>query len=235
MAEHHGQRPQGGTNVWKVLGIGCLLLVLLTVVGGGLGAWYVYKNARRVLAELGREMAVQVIQDAGMSKEQQKAFILQVDRLTNAVKEGQLGAKDFEMFAEKFAESPLLPMAVVGMAERQYIRNSGLSDEEKAEGAKALNRFTNGAFEKDESGKRKISKAEVDEVLDLITIKKTGDGENRELKKSLTDEEVRALIAKAKAKADAAGIPAEVPEIDPADEFRKLVDEILSKKQPLKQ
>jgi hypothetical protein len=231
-----GQGQQGGANVWKVLGIGCLVLMLLVVVGGGLGAWYVYKNAHRALAALGREMAVQIIQDSGMSEEQQKAFVFQVDRLTNAVKEGRLGAKDFENFATRFAESPLLPMALVEMAERQYLRSSGLSDEEKAAGTNALNRFANGAFEKDENGQRKIGKTDVDEVLDLITIRKTGGGkgggEHRELKKSLTDEEVRALVARAKEKADAAGIPEEVPEVDPADEFRKLVDEILAKKQP---
>ena len=59
----------------------------------------------------------------------------------------------------------------------------------------------------------------------MISTKKP-DG-NREFKQKLTDDELRAFIEAVTQTADEAGVPAEVPEIDFADEFDKAIDEAL--------
>ena len=102
---------------------------------------------------------------------------------------------------------------------RVYIRDSGLSDDEKAAAEIAIHRFARGVI--DES----IPEAEREAVLDTIS-SENAQGQ-REFKQKLTDDEVRAFVNAAKQAADDAGVAEEVPEINFADEFDKAIDEAL--------
>jgi hypothetical protein len=50
-----------------------------------------------------------------------------------------------------------------------------------------------------------------------------------ELRSRVSDAELRAALAEAKAQADAAGVPGEPPEVDPSDEVKRIIDEALDK------
>jgi hypothetical protein len=54
-----------------------------------------------------------------------------------------------------------------------------------------------------------------------------------QLRENLTDEELRAFLAAAKAEADKAEIPAEPAEFDPSDELKKVIDSTLSGPAPM--
>jgi hypothetical protein len=71
----------------------------------------------------------------------------------------------------------------------------------------------------------KISQADVKKAMAPVSTEKP-DG-NLELKESVTDDELKAFLATAKAEADAAEIPAQVEAVDPSDEFKRLVDQTL--------
>ena len=71
----------------------------------------------------------------------------------------------------------------------------------------------------------KIAENSMDEALDLITESKAD--EQRELKDSLTDEEVREFIAACKTVVDEAEIPDENFQVKVSDAVKAIVDELL--------
>ena len=72
---------------------------------------------------------------------------IEVDRLIDAFREGRLSGEQVGLIFEKLGESPLLTMIMVSTVDRHYFENSGLNDEEKAEGRVTLQRFLRGAID----------------------------------------------------------------------------------------
>ena len=70
-----------------------------------------------------------------------------------------------------------------------------------------------------------IDQATAEEIMAEIT--ETSPSGEVQVKEDLSDEELRSFLAKAKTAADEAGVPEEVPEVDPSDEIRKVIDEAM--------
>jgi len=208
----------GGNTALKLIGCGCLTLIILGAVGG----YFMVTNFRRLAANAARTVAVSAIRNSQMPKATQDGLIQQIDRVTGAYKRKEISLNQVAAVMEALAKSPLIPMALVNAADVKYVQPSGLGVEEKKRGSIELQRFGRGVVED------KIKKAEIDAALDLISVKK-GDNE-RQLKQKLTDEEVRTFLAKVKETADAHQIPDEPYKIDPVAEFKKMVDKALEKK-----
>ena len=121
--------------------------------------------------------------------------------------------------AQSFAESPLMSLIYVYAAEKQYLEPSGLSDEEKADAKLVLSRLIRGVTEE------KVDMDGVDEALEPITLQKTNN--QRQLKPTLSDEEVREFIANCKQIADDAGVSEEHVDVNVSDTVKQLVDETL--------
>jgi hypothetical protein len=121
---------------------------------------------------------------------------------------------------EQIVESPLVPSLLVGAVEEKYLNDSGLTEEEKTDARATLRRFIQGAMQE------QISDEEVDAVMVHIADRQP-DG-NWKLRDSVTDDQLRAFLADAKAKADEVGIPEDVEEVDPSDELRKIIDTALA-------
>jgi hypothetical protein len=223
-----GKQPEkksGASTCLKVGLIGCALLLVV----GGVGGWLIVRNiprwTRSALLSGARMMAVEVIDGSGMSAEEKKEFTGHVDRLVEGAKAGKVSNEQLKQMMEKLAASPLIPMAIVKAADAKYVQPSGLSAEEKKRGKLDLQRLGRGVTEKNASGDPKIGQKDLDEILALIS---TADAQgNRRVKEKLTDEEVRAFLAKVREKADAASIPEEPYEVKPAEEFGRIVDEVL--------
>ncbi len=142
----------------------------------------------------------------------------ELQRPLDALKSGQLTMAQLQQLGEVLVESPLLPSLAVTVVETQYFLRSTLTPEEKDAGKIALRRFMRGVIEKS------IDKPGIDRVLSHIADR---DGDQWTFRKTATDEELRALIASAEQEADKAGIPEQVEEIDPSDEVRKVIDQVM--------
>ena len=118
---------------------------------------------------------------------------------------------------QKVMQSPLMPTLVVGAVDKQYFASSGLSEDEKAEGRLTLKRFARGVIDK------KIDDKGIDKVMSHIADRQSN-GSWR-LRPQVSDADLRAALAAAKAEADEAGIAAQPEKIDPSDELKKIIDE----------
>jgi len=206
----------GGPSALQVIGIGCLVLVLLC----GLGGYFVVRNFKRLATNLARQAAVQGIRSAGLPKDIQDGFIKHIDRLVDGYKSGKISTEQLGTTLEAIAESPIIPMTLILLADTHYVQGSGLSDAEKQAGTRTLQRFCRGVVEET------IDSDQVDQVTALISEPKP-DGGTR-FKEALTDQEVRTFLAKAKEFADAAEVPDEPCPIDPVATFGELVDKALA-------
>jgi hypothetical protein len=112
-----------------------------------------------------------------------------------------------------------LSIVAVAVAEKKYLDPSGLPDDEKAEARITIQRFVGGAVQ------GKIDQNSVDMTLQHIADWQEDGG--WQLRDRVTDDELRAFLAVAKAEADKENVPAEPVEFDPSDEIKRIVDKAM--------
>lgn len=195
--------------------LGCLGVVSVLVVMGGFGTWW----GLRKLPDWTRGAIDQVVQESDLAPEDKQMVMKQVDRLVEGYKEGKVDLEKLGQFAQRFAESPLMDLMIAYAAKIKYIDPSGLTDEEKAEADKTLQRVARGVVEE------KIPKEKLDVALNQISNEIPNGG--RQFREDVSDAELRAFLAECKKLADEAAIPEGEFKVDIGDELRKLVDETL--------
>ncbi len=203
---------------------GCLIasaimLVLVIVVG----IW-VARNVKGWTADITSQVVNVVIDESDLPDQEKVEIKDQVARLTDAFREGDLSFEQAGKVVEDIMKSPLMPSIVVAGIERKYFEDSGLTEEEKEAGRTALNRFVTGMIEE------KIGEQEFEAAMSKIAVKQP-DGQ-WQMRDSVSDEELRGLIDFLKEKADAAEIPAEVQQVDPSDEMKRIIDAALDDSLP---
>lgn len=219
-SQDQGRIPEKkGLSGCAIAGIGCGVIVVLGVLAVVLGGFWVANNAR----EFGTDIAVTAMKE-GLNElevpdDQRKRMHDRIDDVGQQFKDGKLELEQVAAIFKKLSESPILPAGVSLFVKRVYIRDSGLDEEEKAAADIAIQRFSRGVID------GTIPEAKREAVLDMISTKKP-DG-NREFKQKLTDDELRDFLKAVTETADEAGVPAEVPEVNFADEFDKAIDDAL--------
>ena len=208
-----------GLSGCAIAGIGCGVIVVLGIIAAVVGGLWVANNVK----ELGTDFAVTAMKE-GLNElevpdDQRKRMHDRIDDVGQQFKDGKLELEQVGAIFKKLSESPILPAGVSLFVKRVYIRDSGLDEDEKAAADTAIQRFSRGVID------GSIPEAKREAVLDMISTKKP-DG-NREFKQKLTDDELRDFLQAVTETADEAGVPAEVPEINFADEFDKAIDEAL--------
>jgi len=199
--------------------VGCLVVSLVLLVAAcGIG-YYVYQNAKIWTANFVDQLVTDVIDESDLPEDQKQGMKQQVGRVTQGIRDGEVGFEQMGEIAQKIAESPAITAIPVVVARHQYINPSGLSDEEKEDANQQLERVARGLFEKT------LSDKDFDEIA--ATIADRGPNNQWEFKQNLTDDEVRVFVEKCREKADEAGIPDERYEVDLADELRRSIDEVL--------
>lgn len=215
--------PNKGCGVGSCLLIGCLGIVLVSIIVPCIAGVWFYYNGGKMIAGAARDMIVKVVEQSELEAEDKKEVVAQVDRVVDAYKQGKITMEDLGKVMEELAKSPLLPLAMIYGVEEKYIKPSGLTDEEKEEGRLSLQRVARGAFEK------KINEQELEPLLDEVSYK-TGPNNQRQFKDTLTDAELKQFLGKAKQLADDKGLPEEEFRVKIGSEFKKAVDEALKGK-----
>ena len=201
--------------------IGCgivsgILLILLVIAG----VW-VSQNLTRLGADIGTAMMTAVVKEADLPEDQEQRIIARINEVGDRFKRGEINSRQVENLLKSFMDGPLLPASTAIVVKKAYIDKSGLTEEEIAAAEIAVQRFARGAVE------QSIPDSRRDAVLDRISTSRGPN--NRQFKQKLTDDELRQFIEDATAAADEAGVPEDVPAINFADEFDKVVDEAIGK------
>ena len=192
----------------------CVVLFVLAL----LIAFWVFRNWRNWTAEFSTQMIRQGMAESQLDPKEQEEIMVQVGRVTTAFKENTISGEQLGALAEKLMKSPLFSLMMTMAIEKQYLAKSGLSEQEKTDGAVALQRFIRGTVDE------KIKQPGIDAAMVHVATRNPNGGD-WQLKNQLTDEELRAFFAEAKKQADEAGVAEQPEEVDPSEEVRKIVDE----------
>jgi hypothetical protein len=212
--------PAEGKSRWHSCLTGCLIGFAILLVLAVLVGFWIAHSWRNLVASVGTEGIRQAISTSQLPPQEQQEIMVQVDRVATAFRDRTMSSEQLRKLAQQLVESPLMSLIVTSTIDQHYFARSGLSEEEKAEGRKTLQRFVRGAID------GKIDRQGMDAAMAHVADR---DGRNQwKLRENLTDQELQAFLAEAKKQADAADIPDQPADIDPSDEIKKIVDEALA-------
>ncbi|MEM1166027.1 MAG: hypothetical protein AAGI30_07020 [Planctomycetota bacterium] len=149
-----------------------------------------------------------------------------IDRLATSVKDGDITIEEATRLLQGLENSPFLAMGGVSVFEATYLSDSGLSDEEKAEASLTLNRVAQGVVAKT------ITTSDIDGLLGPVR-RTTPDG-STEFKppSEVSDDDLRQVVADAKALADDRDVSMERVEVDLSDSLEQAIEEMLGRELP---
>ncbi len=197
-------------------GKGCLIVTLICLAILVIGGTYLALNYRSLAARGAAYLVKKTIEASELPADQKQALISRVDRLRDDFLAGKVSDEQLKRILEEIVEGPLLPVGVVLFIEQQHVAPSGLSDQEKQDARLTLQRLARGVIEK------KIPYANLDPLFAAIS---TTDGKgHRELKKKLTDTELRDFLTLARHEIEAAKVSEEPLKIDLAKELDEAID-----------
>jgi hypothetical protein len=204
---------------------GCLITFVVLVVLGGLALYWMWPHLKEFASNVGSATLKKAIEATELPEQEKDEIGDQIDRVAAAFRQGQITGEQMAQIVQQVVESPLMTTLAVSAIEKKYITGSGLTDAEKAEAHHTLRRFLRAAID------QKIDEEGMNDAMKHVATKNK-DG-NWELKDRVTDEELRAFLTEAKKLADDAGVPAEPVDVDPSDEFKRIIDEAMNVAPPV--
>lgn len=220
MATGHEPQQGGGSAAPKIL-LGCLVtFVVLAIIGCGVG-YYLISNLKSYGVKFIASAVTQVIDESQLPEEEKVGMKEQIDRVSNGYASGEINDEQLGKIFENLSTSPAMSAIPVIVIESTYLKNSGLSDEEKADAKKQLDRAAHGLFEKT------ITMDDLDPAMEKIA--ERGDDGKWQVKPEVTDEELKEFIAETKTICDEHNIPNEDFKVDIVAELKKAIDDALAK------
>jgi hypothetical protein len=205
---------------WTSCLIGCLVVLGVLMVFAIILAVWIGRNWREWTSDFASQAVNQTVDQSDLPAQEKVEVKEELARVVEAFRRKQITMEQVGRIMEKVMQSPLMPMMAVAVVDKQYLDKSGLSDDEKTEGRLALKRFARGAVDK------KIPQAGIDAVMTHVA-DRGGNGE-WQLRQQVSDADLRAALAEAKAQADTANIPEQPEDFDVSDEFKKIIDDALN-------
>jgi len=206
---------------------GCLAVLGLIVVIGIIALVWVANSWRGWMAGGIEQTLTAVLTEAEMEEGERIEIMAHVETLMDRFRAEDVTLEELGRVVERLAESPLVPAALVMAFDELYVNGSELPEEEKAQARIELARLAQGLYEET------IEPTAVQEVLEPIStttpdhndidldIDFGEEGKRIEALRSADEvslEDLRTVIAAAKAKADEAGVSETPIEIDLSDE-----------------
>ena len=145
----YGQPPKesgSGCGMPVLIGCGVTLIVCVALCVGGV--WWVKNNFDRMVARMGREFFVAMVNESEIPEEEKKEVITQIDRLVTAYDQRKIDQQDLQRMIEKMENSPIFVLIGSWGLDQAYLVPSGLSDEEQTAGRVAIERAMRGVIDK---------------------------------------------------------------------------------------
>ncbi|MEM9374547.1 MAG: hypothetical protein AAGA55_12970, partial [Planctomycetota bacterium] len=199
--------------------VGCgVVLAVIVIILTGLGI-FIGLNARGWAADGMEAMAVGLIEEAPIDETERAETIEVVETFVQEFRDKKISFAELGRIMEELPESPLLPAGVAMGIGTAYFSESGLTEEEQADGQRQLARFAFGIAD------GTLEDSDLIEVLQPLKARATDtqafvlnlpDQSNVRIKNPeiVTDDELRAFIEAVRAKADERELPAEPPAFD---------------------
>lgn len=206
---------------------GCLIALGVALVLAIIATIFVATSWRGWVSDWISQGITAVLEEAPVSEAERLEIVAHIDTLMTRFDQKEIGFSELGRVVEELAESPLTMAAMMMSANGLYIENSELPEEEKEQARIELARFSLGLF--DES----IDSSVIQDVLDPITTNTPDDNDivlnvtiestgntTRALRSAdeVTIEDIRLLVANAKAQADEAGVTLTPEPIDLSNE-----------------
>lgn len=213
--------PKEGMSGCAMAAIGCGVIALIMLILGGVGVYWAAQNIRGLAADAVTPALQEAVSGMEIPEDQKKQISARIGEIGTDFKEQKLTLNDLEKLIKGVVESPIAGAAASIWFTNQYINKSGLSEDEKTEAVTTTKRFAYGLLDKT------ITEQQANEVMNLVTEEKAN-GQTT-YKEKLTDKELTEILTKMKDAADGANVPAEVPEINFANEFDKVIEKTLGR------
>lgn len=199
--------------------IGCLIMFVVLALVIGILAFWISQNWRDWASSLGADALKDGINATELPEDEKVDIEVQIDRLAEELRTGRLTGRQMQFIVGQLQESPLMTTLVASAIDRKYLAGSGLDEAEKTAGRQTIRRFLRGAID------GQIEQRGIDAAMTHVATRR--EGSDWELKDRLSDEDLRDFLAEAKQQADEADIPEEAEDLDPSDEFKRIVDEAM--------
>jgi len=148
-----------------------------------------------------------------------------VNSFTQDIRDGRVSLKQGMNVVQALDNKSLLGAIIVRGFEAQYVKRSVLPDEEKEAAHVTLTRFVHGTVEES------IPQDTYNTIIDTIS-EKGDDQDTRQLKSSITTEELRAVLERMKTAADDAAIENREYAIDIAPLIRDAIERGMKEEHP---
>lgn len=207
-------------NCIKGMLIGCALVgVIVAMVM--LGTYiYLKKHGAEFFSGLMGDFLNRALAQSTLSEEQQKAIQDQFDRVTEKFKAGEINEEHLTRFGDAFADGDLFHLMILEYVEEKWIPDSGLTEEQKANGALEIQRTKRGLAE------GTFTRDQIVYIQKALPMETDAYG-NEQLVQEPTDKQLSDLIGDLKIVNDEAEIPEGEYRVDYANYVREMVDEIL--------
>lgn len=202
--------------------VGCLVIVVLVLAGLIGFTVYASQHWREWMADWSERIVEKGIEEFDLPEEQRTLIMAEFRAFAEEFKSGQVSLSDLQKVGEELAESPLFPAAGVIVVDAKYITPSDMTEEEKADARRALQRYSRGIYEKS------IPSEDLEETIKPMIKLKGNQWEFKE-PEEVTRKDLDQFVANARQRADEAGVPDEPFEINIAEEFRKAIDRALGR------
>ena len=198
---------------------GCLIAVGILLVLAIAGGIFVYMNARGWMASGMQKAAEMVIEQSDLPASEKPEIVAVFDDLTDAFRQGDVTLEELREVLDGIDRTPVFALGMVMQFEGAYVKPSDLTDDEKAAAKLTLNR-TAQALADD-----RLNWDQAEAILAPVTVDDGHGGQELLAPNQTTDEQIRAVIAKAEATNTEAGITDAYTEIDLSEAFRAHIEE----------
>lgn len=217
------QKPKKMSGCAKA-GIGCGIALVILLIIGAIGAWWVAVNAKSWGASLFTTGVNVVLDQSSLADDQKQAIKTRVDQVSEDFVAGKITVEQFTQAVDNLDVESLVGAGVAQYMGSGLIEASELSAEEKERGRVALNRVAHGLLE---------GQIDVEDFKDIMSpVMVNPDGEDLNFKQNPTNEELTQVMDDAADLADKAGVPEQVEELDFASKVNEAFDEALGTTQP---
>lgn len=200
--------------------LGCGIATLLLLIAIGVGGWWAWSNRFEFIAQAVRGVANAVVDDLDLPAEEKRKINAQVDRLVEAVKDGEFDQAKLEKLSKELENGSFVILAMIKAVELKYVQESGLDEAEKEQARKDLSRLAHAIIE------GKLTREQIAPLSERF-MQEDANGQSKP-KEQLTDAELREALVDVDRLADEAGVPDQKFEYSIGDHFKELIDRVLS-------
>ena len=213
------QAPQKSSGGCGKVAIGCGIAVLILVIILAVAGWLIYKNFRSIGASAFAYTVNSMVDQSTLPDDQKQTIKDKVNYVKEEFAAGNITLEEIGQAMEQLDVEKLITAGITQYIGTGLIGASELSDDQKAEGKKALNRVAYGLLE---------GQIDPDETNNMLApIMEQSSSNQQQLKQNPTVEELQQVIDNANDLADQNGIPEDVGEVDFAARVSEAFDEAL--------